>query len=80
VDRSKLGDEFSYYLTDERIEAASQRLMELGQPEKVEADSPTERGGMQVVRVTLTFKTAKLRASLYRSADGKIEQLLFYGE
>ena len=80
VDRSKLGEEFNFYLTDERVKAASPRLKELGEPEKLEADAPSERGGMEVVRVTLTFKTARLRASLYRSADGKIEQLLFYGE
>ena len=80
VDRSQLGEEFSFYLTVERVKSASQRLKNLGEPEKVEADPPTERGGMQVVIVKLTFKTAKLRASLYRSAEGKIEQLLFYAE
>jgi hypothetical protein len=80
VDHSKLGDEFSFFLTEERVKSAQQRLKDLGEPEKVEADAPTERGGMQVVRVTLTFKTVRLRASMYRSADGKIEQLLFYGE
>jgi ABC-type cobalt transport system substrate-binding protein len=30
--------------------------------------------------VHLTFKTVKLRASLYRSPSGQIEQLLFYKE
>jgi len=80
VDRSKLGEEFSYYLTDDRIRSASQKLAELGEPVEVEADAPTERGGMEVVRVRLTFKSTKLRASLYRAPDGKIEQLLFYRE
>jgi D-alanyl-D-alanine carboxypeptidase len=80
VDRSQLGKEFSFYLTDERVKSAGQRLKDLGEPDKVEADPPSERGGMQVVTVKLTFKAAKLRASLYRSAAGKIEQLLFYGE
>jgi D-alanyl-D-alanine carboxypeptidase len=80
VDRSALGEEFSLFLTDERIQSAGPRLRALGEPEKVEADVPTERGGMQVVRVTLTFKATKLRASLYRSPSGVIEQLLFYGD
>jgi CubicO group peptidase (beta-lactamase class C family) len=80
VDRTTLGDEFSYYLSDERLRSASQRLRELGDPEHVEADPPSERGGMEVVRVKLTFKSAELRASLYRSPNGKIEQLLFYRE
>jgi CubicO group peptidase (beta-lactamase class C family) len=80
VDRSKLADEFSFYLTDERIKDASRRLQKLGEPDAVEVGPPHERGGMEVVRVTLTFKDATVRASLYRSPDGKIEQLLFYGE
>ena len=62
------------------MKAASERLKDLGEPDDVEVGSPSERGGMEVVNVKLTFKTAKLRASLYRSPDGKIEQLLFYGE
>jgi CubicO group peptidase (beta-lactamase class C family) len=80
VDRSLLGEEFSGYLTDERIKSASERLQALGEPQEVEAGASSERGGMEVTRVTLTFKSAKLRGSLYRSPDGKIEQLLFYGE
>lgn len=80
VDRSRLGEEFNFYLSDERIKSARQRLADLGEPQKVEAGPAAERGGMQVVSVKLIFKSARLRASLYRSPDGKIEQLLFYGE
>jgi D-alanyl-D-alanine carboxypeptidase len=80
VDRSLLGEEFRHFLTDDKIQSAAPRLQALGEPEKVEADPPTERGGMQVTRVKLVFKTATLRASLYRLPNGKIEQLLFYGE
>ena len=80
VDRSKLGEEFSFYLNEERVKSARDRLKDLGEPDEVEVGAPGERGGMQVVSVKLTFKTAKLRASMYRSLDGKIEQLLFYGE
>jgi hypothetical protein len=80
VDHALLSEEFSYFLTDEKIKSAAPRLLALGDPEKVEADPPTERGGLEVTRVKLVFKTATLRASMYRSPDGKIEQLLFYGE
>jgi D-alanyl-D-alanine carboxypeptidase len=80
VDRTLLSDEFNLFLTDDRISAAAQRLKELGEPEETDSDPPSERGGMQVVTVKLTFKKAKLRASLYRLTNGKIEQLLFYGE
>jgi CubicO group peptidase (beta-lactamase class C family) len=80
VDRSKLGEEFSVYLTDDRVKAGGARLKALGEPEKVEVEPAGERGGMEVAVVKLTFKTAKVRASLYRTPDGKIQQLLFYGE
>src|SRR5688572_19694582 len=80
VNRADLSEEFSHYLTEERVQSAARRLKDLGEPLEAEADPPSERGGMEVVRVRLTFKTAKLRASLYRKPDGKIEQLLFYRE
>jgi D-alanyl-D-alanine carboxypeptidase len=80
VDRSKLGEEFSFYLTDERVQAGGARLKALGEPTKVDVGAASERGGMEVTETTLTYKTAKVRASLYRSPDGKIQQLLFYAE
>ena len=80
VDRSKLGEEFSIYLTDERVKAGGARLEALGEPKKIEVDPVHERGGMEVAEVKLTFEKVKVRASLYRSPDGKIQQLLFYGE
>jgi CubicO group peptidase (beta-lactamase class C family) len=80
VDHSLLAEEFSAFVTDEKVKSAAPRLQALGEPEKVEADPPSERGGLEVTRVKLVFKTTTLRASMYRSLDGKIEQLLFYGE
>ncbi|HEY2414845.1 MAG TPA: serine hydrolase domain-containing protein [Pirellulaceae bacterium] len=80
VDHALLGEEFSHFLSDEKIKSAAIRLEALGDPEKVEADPPSERGGLEVTRVKLVFKTTTLRASMYRSPDGKIEQLLFYRE
>lgn len=80
VDRSKLGEEFSWYLNDDRVKAGGARLKELGEPEKVEVLGTGERGGMEVARVRFTFKTAVVVGSLYRTPDGKIQQLLFYKE
>ncbi|QEL16231.1 serine hydrolase domain-containing protein [Limnoglobus roseus] len=80
VDRTQLGEEFSVYLTDDRVKAGGARLKALGEPEKVDVGTAHERGGMAVVDVTLTYKATKVRASLYRTPDGKIQQLLFYGE
>jgi hypothetical protein len=62
------------------VKAGGARLKALGEPQKVEVESTHERGGMEVASVKLTFKTTKVRASLYRTPDGKIQQLLFYRE
>jgi D-alanyl-D-alanine carboxypeptidase len=80
VDRAKLGDEFSYFLNEDRLKAAAPRLKALGEPEKVEVLGAAERGGMEVARIRMTFKGAVLTGSLYRSPDGKIQQLLFNKE
>lgn len=80
VDRTKLGEEYSVYLTDERVKTGGARLKALGEPQKVEVRSTNERGGMEVATVILTYKTATVRASLYRTPDGKIQQLLYYAE
>jgi CubicO group peptidase (beta-lactamase class C family) len=77
LDRSKLGEEFSIYLTDAKVKAAALRLKELGEPEKVEILGVNERGGMEVALIRLTFKSVVLKGLLYRSPDGKIQQLLF---
>ena len=35
---------------------------------------------MEVATVILTYKTGTVRAFLYRTPDGKIQQLLYYGD
>jgi hypothetical protein len=80
IDRSQLGDEFSWYLNDERIKDGGARLRALGEPEKVDVVNTAERGGMEVARVRFTFKNSVVVGSLYRTPDGKIQQLLFYKE
>jgi CubicO group peptidase (beta-lactamase class C family) len=76
IDRAKLGEEFSHYLDKEKLEGAAARLKGLGEPAEVEVEATHERGGMEVAFVRMTFKSAVLRASLYRTPDGKIQQFL----
>lgn len=80
VDRTKLGEEYSAYLTDERVKAGGARLKALGEAVKVDVRGTSERGGMEVADVILTYKTRTVRAFLYRTPDGKIQQLLYYAE
>jgi CubicO group peptidase (beta-lactamase class C family) len=77
VNRDQLGEEFNLFLTEDRLKAAAPRLKALGEPERVEVDSVSERGGMEVASIRLYFKTAELMGLLYRTPDGKIQQLLF---
>jgi CubicO group peptidase (beta-lactamase class C family)/dienelactone hydrolase len=80
VDRAKLGEEFGVFLSDERVRAAAPRLRALGEPVQVGVERISERGGMELASIHFTFKTAKLSGLLYRTPDGKIQQLLFRKE
>lgn len=78
VDRTALADEFSAYLTDDAVRGAGERFGPLGEPTSVEVTPPGERGGFEVATVTLKFADGSaLKGTLYRSPDGKIQQLLF---
>jgi len=74
VDRTLLGEEFNWLLTDEKLRAASLRLETYGEPSKVDVLSTSERGGMEVTRVRFTFANGVLRGLMYRTPDGKIQQ------
>jgi D-alanyl-D-alanine carboxypeptidase len=74
VDRTLLGEEFNWLLTDEKLRAASQRLKPYGDPSKVDVESTSERGGMEVTQVRFTFANGVLRGLMYRTPDGKVQQ------
>jgi len=74
IDRSLLGDEFNWFLTDKKLQAASEKLKPYGEPTKVDVESVSERGGMEVSRTSFTFAGGVLRGSMYRTPDGKIQQ------
>jgi CubicO group peptidase (beta-lactamase class C family) len=76
IDRSKLGEDFSHYMSKERVEGAKDRLKAMGEPEKVEVEGLSERGGMEVASLRLTFKGVVVKALLYRTPDGKIQEFL----
>jgi D-alanyl-D-alanine carboxypeptidase len=76
LNREKLGEEFSIFLTEERVKSAAPRLKALGEPDEVKIEAVEERGGMEVASILFVFKTTKLHGLLYRSPDGRIQQLL----
>lgn len=75
VDRALLGEEYSAFLTDEKISGAASRLAPYGPPTKVDLVSRNERGGMEVTRTRLIFADGRTLAGLmYRTPDGKVQQ------
>jgi len=74
VDRALLGEEFNWFLTDAKLQAASLKLKPYGEPAKAELESTNERGGMEVSVVKFTFAAGMLRGLMYRTPDGKIQQ------
>jgi hypothetical protein len=76
LDRTLLSEELSIYYDDARVQAAAPRLAALGTPSSVTADRPRERGGMEVTTLTFTFAERSIKALLYRSPDGKVQEFL----
>lgn len=76
LDRSLLGADFDQYLTEARMRGVAERLAALGELKSVEVDNSGERGGMEVASVRFTFANGKLRAILFRTTDGKVQQFL----
>jgi CubicO group peptidase (beta-lactamase class C family) len=78
LDRAKLGEEYSVFVTDGKLQAASQALKPFGAPTAVTVKSVGERGGMEVSSVRLTFGAKALDALMYRSPDGKVQEYLLF--
>lgn len=78
VDRSTLGEEYSAFLTPERIASASRSLAPLGEVKSSAVQSRWERGGMEVVSVRISFPTRNVSALMYRTPDGLIQQYLLW--
>jgi CubicO group peptidase (beta-lactamase class C family) len=80
VDRTTLGEAFSRYLDDERLRVAAPRLAALGEPTAIVLERLSERGGMEVATLRVSFARSNARALLYRSPDGKVQEFLLLPE
>ncbi|MFO0810073.1 MAG: serine hydrolase domain-containing protein [Gemmataceae bacterium] len=77
VDAAKLGEEFALFMSPERVKASAERLKALGEPKEVVVERLAERGGMEVAVVRFEFKTGgPVKANMFRSIDGKVQQFL----
>ncbi|RPJ00847.1 MAG: class A beta-lactamase-related serine hydrolase [Candidatus Aminicenantes bacterium] len=75
VDRSTLGEEFNFFLKESVNAPAAARLKAYGEPTGAVVESIGERGGMEVSTTRLEFKTGHLKVLMYRTPDGKIQQI-----
>lgn len=75
IDRDTLGEEYSAWLTPERMASA---LPKAGEVSEMEVVDVYERGGMEVTKLHFRIGTVPAEALLYRTPDGKIQEFLFY--
>jgi len=76
LDRTALGEELSAYIDDARLQEAAPRLRALGEPKSVEIAERRERGGMEVASLRFVFADRTVKAMLYRTPDGKVQEFL----
>ncbi len=77
VDRSTLGDDYSAFLTPEMVAGAGASLGGMGAITDVAIARTAERGGMEVALITFKAGGKSERALMYRTPDGKIQEVLF---
>ena len=75
VDRDTLGEEYDAWLTPERVASA---FPQKGEVSELEVVDRYERGGMEVAKLRFRVGNVPAEALLYRTPDGKIQELLFY--
>lgn len=77
VDRGQLSEEYSAFLTPERLAVMSKSLIEAGEVSRVEPGPVSERGGLEVSTVRMLVGTTPIRTLMYRAPNGAIEEFLF---
>jgi D-alanyl-D-alanine carboxypeptidase len=76
VDRATLGDDFNALLTPEHVARDRASLASYGRIRDVRIARTLERGGMEVAVVEFKVGTIPAASLMYRTPDGKIQQLL----
>jgi CubicO group peptidase (beta-lactamase class C family) len=77
VDRSTLGADFDAHLTPALEQAASTSITSLGGIGTVTIAGLRERGGMEVAIFRMMVGKTPANGTMYRTPDGKIQQVLF---
>jgi CubicO group peptidase (beta-lactamase class C family) len=77
IDRASLGEDFSVFLTQAKIDAGKRALNAMGPISNVRVAGVGERGGMEVATVLFDVGKTPSRGLLYRTPDGKVQEFLF---
>ena len=77
VDRARLGDEYSAFLTPARLAVMSRSLVDAGAVSDVAAGPIRERGGMEVSTLRLMLGSTPASTLMYRTPDGRVQEFLF---
>lgn len=80
LDRAQISEDVAIYYDAARLRTTRARFGALGRPRRIDADRPRERGGMEVTGLRLVFDDRTIRASMYRSPDGVVQQFLLLPE
>jgi D-alanyl-D-alanine carboxypeptidase len=76
VDRASLGEDFSQFLTADKIAGGRKALNALGPITNVKLENRRERGGMEVATVSFKVGSTGAIGLMYRTPDGKIQEFL----
>ena len=76
VDRSALSEDFNAFLTPELVASARTSLGRLGTMSDIRVVRTVERGGMEVAVLHFKVGRTPAQAYMYRTPDGKIQELL----
>ena len=77
VDRSTLGEDFSDFLTADKVSKGRAALGALGKITNIRVAGTRERGGMEVATIVFDVGKTPSTGLMYRTPDGKIQEFLF---
>jgi hypothetical protein len=77
VDRATLADDFSQFLSPDKVRRGQAALNSLGKIANIRIAGTAERGGMEVATVLFDVGKTPSRGLMYRAPNGKIEEFLF---
>ena len=77
VNRATLGEDFSHFLTADKVVAGRRALNAMGAISAIKVVNTVERGGMEVAVVQFDVGSTNAQGLMYRTPDGRVQEFLF---